>query len=234
MLDILILGGIVLFIFLRLRSVLGRRDGHEQDFPHPRGEQLRKPASNDPDQSTQREGDDGNVIPLPGSAVRYRRAPEEQIAAHTKTGSKQAEGLKAILAVDPDFELEGFLDGARGAYEMILTAFAQGDKPQLEGLLTADVYEGFAAAIDARADQGQRSEVTIIGINETIIDDAGIEGDLAVITLTFKAEMIAVTYNEDGAVIDGHPNTVSTVTDVWSFERDVTSDSPAWLLDATD
>ncbi len=231
MLDILILGGIALFIFLRLRSVLGRRDGHEQDFPHPRGDQLKRAPQKSG--QTDDKDDDDNVIPLPGSAVRYRRAPEDQIATHTKAGSKQAEGLKAILAADPDFELEGFLDGARGAYEMILTAFAQGDKPQLEELLTPDVFEGFAAAIDARADQGQRSEVTIIGINETIIDEAALEGSLAVITLTFKAEMIAVTYNEDGAVIDGHPNTVSTVTDVWSFERDVTSDSPAWLLDAT-
>lgn len=231
LLDILILGAVVVFIFFRLRSVLGRRDGHEQDFPHPRRDQLKGAPKRD---QLADDKDDDNVVPLPGSAVRHRRDPADQIKAHTKPGSKQADGLTAILAADQSFELEGFLDGARGAYEMILTAFASGDKDQLEELLSPEVYEGFATAIDGRADRGERSEVQIIGINETEIVEAGLEDKVAVVTLLFKAEMISVTYNSDDAVIDGHPNVVASVKDAWTFERDVTSDSPAWLLVATD
>jgi len=76
--------------------------------------------------------------------------------------------------------------------------------------------------------------VQVIGINEVLVTEAGLDDTVAVLTLLFKAEMISVTYNDDGAVIDGHPNMVSSVKDVWTFERDVTSDSPAWLLVATD
>lgn len=233
MLDLLILGAVVLFIFLRLRSVLGRRDGHENEFPHPRRDQLKRAPKSG---AAEREGEqsDDNVVTLTGGAVRHRRAPEDQIKAHTKAGSAQAEGLSAILAADGSFDLEEFLDGARGAYELVLNGFAAGDKEQLEMLLSPDVYEGFAAAIDARADKGDRAEVQVIGINETEITEAVLEGSAAVITLRFKAEMISVTYNDEGAVVDGHPNMVAAVTDTWTFERDVTSDSPAWLLVATD
>lgn len=234
-LDIIIFGGIAIFLFLRLRSTLGQRGGHEQDDPF----NVTRRKRDDAEGVEGQEAD--NVVPMPTAGqqpnpnqqVRHRISAEDQIDRHTNVASPEREGLKAILAADQSFELEPFLDGAKAAYEMILEAFARGAKDELEPLLATDVYEGFEAAIDARADSGESQEVTIIGIREAKVHAATLESNVAAVTLRFVAEMISCTRNEDGAVIDGHPNEVAEVIEIWTFERDVTSDDPNWTLVST-
>ncbi|MGB0920334.1 MAG: Tim44/TimA family putative adaptor protein [Alphaproteobacteria bacterium] len=234
-LDVIIFGGIAVFIFLRLRSVLGQRRGHEQDEPFNVMRRKRDEA-----EGASPDGGD-NVVPLPNmgpnanpnARVRHRIPADEQIDRNTNAGSAEREGLKAILAADPSFELEPFFDGAKSAYEMILVAFAQGAKDDLRPLLAADVMAGFEAAIDARADAGETQDVTIIGIRETKVEKAELTGSVAAITLRFVAEMISCTRNEDGAVVDGHPNEVVEVIESWTFERDTGSDDPNWTLVST-
>lgn len=229
-LDIIIFGGIAVFLFLRLRATLGQRRGHEQDEPFNVMRRKRDEAE------AGQEDQPDNVVPLPGNAsrrVRHRISAEDQIDRHTNAGSPEREGLKAILAADPSFELEPFLDGAKAAYEMILEAFARGAKDELKPLLAPEVFEGFEAVIDARADAGETQDVTIIGIREATVQAATLENNIAAITLRFVAEMISCTRNDEGAVIDGHPNEVAEVIEVWTFERDVTSDDPNWTLVST-
>lgn len=232
-LDIIFFGAIAIFIFLRLRAVLGQRKGHEQDEPfstfNMRRRQEKKPGAALPGD----QDDEDNVVPLNGPRVRYRVPADEQINRATKAGSPEREGLTAILAADPGFEFEPFLDGAKSAYEFIVTAFARGAKDELKPLLSAEVYAGFEAAIDARADAGESQDVTVIGIQTPVVTEAGMDGSTASIAMLFKVEMITCTRNADGAVIDGHPNEVEQVNDVWTFERDTNSDDPNWTLVST-
>lgn len=232
-LDIIIFGGIAIFLFLRLRATLGQRGGHEQDEPFNVMRRKRDEAEGAEDDGPDT-GD--NVVPMPQNPharVSHRIPAADQIDRHTNVASPQREGLKAILAADESFELEPFLDGAKAAYEMVLEAFARGAKDELEPLLASDVYAGFEAEIDARADRGETQDVTIIGIREAKVHAATLEDNVAAVTLRIVAEMISCTRNDDGAVIDGHPNEVAEVIEIWTFERDVTSDDPNWTLVST-
>lgn len=223
---------LAIVIFIMLRNALGRRTGHERPpfDPYSRSEQA---------------GSD-KVISLPGTrrtssdaARESEEAPAPQVDEiewdkFVKPGSPAAEGLKKIAGADQTFEPGGFLAGAKIAYETIVTAFAEGDKKTLRGLLSKAVYEGFDAAIREREERHERVESNFVGINAADLVDAALNGNTAQITVQFRSQLISATYDREGEVVDGDAKALRDVTEIWTFERDVTSRDPNWVLAATE
>jgi predicted lipid-binding transport protein (Tim44 family) len=217
---------IAVVIFMRLGSVLGRRTGNEPTPFDPRGKTPPSAARND------------NVVALPprerGSAASAAAPDFEPIARHSTPGTPLHDSLVAIAKASPGFDVEHFVAGARAAYEMIVTAFADGDRAMLKNLLAPEVFEGFVAAISEREGRGQRTELTFVGIEEAKITGAELDGRAARITLRFVSELISVTRDKDGAVVEGDPTDVQTIRDVWTFAREVNSRDPNWKLVSTE
>lgn len=216
LLDILFFAVVAVFIALRLRSVLGRRTGHEQQRP-PRIQPQPAPAGG--------EGAD-KVVPLPDR----RRGSAEDVAIAAEAGPGLKDGLTRIRLADPSFDLDAFLQGAKAAFAMIVEAFAKGDKATLEPLLAPPVYASFAAAIDKRERQGRTLETELVALRSAEVAGAELEGRLARITVRFTSEQINCTRDASGAVVEGDPSSVETVVDLWTFQRDVTSRDPNWVL----
>ena len=223
----LILLVVAVVVFLKLRSVLGRRTGHERPPFDPY-------AAND--QSAENES--GNVINLPGS-----RAPnagdEAAFQAQPRKipgvepGSEIEQQLTELVLADRRFDGAEFLGGAKLAYEMIVTAFAAGDRAGLQPLLAPEVFESFEGAIDAREKRGETIEMSFIGLKSADFVKALVNGNQSLVTVKFVSEQTSSTKNNDGVVIEGDPVTVREITDVWTFERDITSRDPNWHLVAT-
>jgi predicted lipid-binding transport protein (Tim44 family) len=217
-LDILLLGAIAGFIALRLRAVLGQRTGHEQ--------KRRRPPYADKDGTPVKDGDgpDDNVVALP------RREAAE--AAPPADPALEA-ALAPLRAVDPDFDAAEFIGGAKAAYEMVVTAFAAGDKETLRPLLSREVFNDFAGAIDDRAKRGETMETTFVGLRGATITETQVNNRIAEVTVKFESELISVTKDAQGHVVGGHANSVDQVTDIWTFARDTRSRDPNWTLIAT-
>ncbi|MEM8648036.1 MAG: Tim44/TimA family putative adaptor protein, partial [Pseudomonadota bacterium] len=182
-----------------------------------------------------------NVVPLPGTedaaerAAAARQEPETPIwEGHAKQGSALAETLQAIHEADNSFHPKSFLDGARLAYEMIVTAFADGDSKTLKGLLTKEVFEGFNNALKERERAGHMQESSFVGIDKASIIEAVFSDKNANITIKFVSKLISATRDKEGTLIEGDPKKVREVTDIWTFMRDVTSRDPNWRLVATE
>jgi predicted lipid-binding transport protein (Tim44 family) len=228
--NIIILA-IAVIIFFRLRSVLGTRTGNEKSFdPFGSSKNDNAPAANS-----------DNVVPLPGQNKRQDAevsdSADEQPPlweGFAKKGSAVAKGLEQISAADASFTPREFLDGARTAYEMIVTAFSEGSKSALKPLLSREVFDGFASAIDERKQAGQTLESKFVGINRADIVKADVSGGLAQVTVKFVSDLISATRDNEGRVIDGDPNEIQEITDVWTFERPVASSDPNWRLIATE
>ena len=217
---------IAVVIFMRLGSVLGRRTGNE---PSPYETRVKSPpagARND------------NVVALPprdrAAATTGEPAGLETLARHAAPGTPVHDGLVAISKASPDFDPEHFLAGAKAAYEMIVTAFAQGDRATLKNLLAPDVYDGFVSAIAEREKKEQKAELTFVGIEEAKIVAAELDGKSARVSLRFLAELITCVRDKDGNVVEGDATEVQTIRDAWTFARDVTSRDPNWKLVATE
>ncbi len=214
--DIVLFAVLALFLIYRLGSVLGRRgeDQGRQADPFSFGG---KPADSKDDQD--------NVVSMPNQ----REPTQEELDAMDPVDA----GLARIMAADPAFRDSEFVKGARVAFEMILEAFAKGDGKTLKSLLDAPVYENFSAAIREREKAGHELETTLVGIEDSEIADAAMEGSVAKVTVKFVTNQVNCTRDADGEVVDGHPNAVVTVTDIWTFSRDTKSRDPNWLLVAT-
>lgn len=213
-LEILLLAMVAGFIVLRLRSVLGKRTGAEPRPPVPPPYSGRSPEA---DKSP------GNVIPLPGR-------PSQQEADI----GPAAAGLGRIRAADPRFDTAEFIGGAKGAYEMIVTAFAKGDVAMLRTLLGDEVYRSFAGAIEQRQASQETQETTLVSIKEADVVDADLTGGrMAEVTIRFVSELISVTRDKNGEVVAGNPNAIEETTDIWTFARNVRSSDPNWQLIAT-
>lgn len=213
-LDIIFFAMVAAFLILRLRSVLGRRTGSERDRPDPFS--PKPEAENDAD----------NVVALP---QRARQAADMEDAP---PGSVAA-GLTQIKLADPSFEEKYFTTGSRAAFEMIVEAFARGDREALRPLLANEVYERFAGAIDSREARRETLETRLLSLNAADITEARMNGPLAEVTVEFVSEQVNLTRNADGEVIDGDPDNIESVVDIWTFRRDTRSDDPNWLLAAT-
>ncbi|MCB1461933.1 MAG: Tim44 domain-containing protein [Nitratireductor sp.] len=220
---------IAVFIFLRLRSVLGKRTGHQRPPFDPRD--ARPPISGD-----RARRDTDKVIPLPKGGAETETLSESQIAvdAVAKPGTKLNKQLKEVIAIDPSFNPSAFLDGAKLAYEMIVTAFADGDKKTLRNLLSREVYDGFANAISERESRSEQVRASFVGIDSARITAAEIIRSDIQITARFVSQIISATYDAEGKVIDGDPEQVAEVTDIWTFARDSRSRDPNWKLVATE
>jgi predicted lipid-binding transport protein (Tim44 family) len=223
-------------IFVKLRSVLGQRTGRERPpyDPYSARDTLR-PSTNE------RPSTNDNVVALPGRAAEPVPKPAEAVvpAADRSSGlavlgSPVAAGLDAIAREDKSFDGKHFIAGARAAYEMIVTAYAEGDRRALKNLLSRDVYDGFEAAIRERESKGETSESRFVSIDKSDITDAELRGRTAQITIRFVSQLVSVTRDRDGAVIEGSPEKVTDVTDVWTFARDLSSRDPNWKLVATE
>jgi len=220
--DLILLALIAVFIFLRLRSVLGSKDGNEDNRNH---RDIFNPDPMDDRQDPQ--ANDNNVIHLPGAQdepVEQKQTAEEVNEIEPVGPVQQA--LANIIAVDPSFDQHGFVEGSRGA-------FAADDRDTLKGLLTEEVYQNFEGALEARATAGEKLETVLVGVNSIEITDADLEDKMAEVTVRIISEQVNVTKDADGEVVDGDSNYIDTVTDLWTFERDITSRNPAWFLKAT-
>jgi predicted lipid-binding transport protein (Tim44 family) len=216
-LEIVLLAMVAAFLGLRLYSVLGRRAEHEEESIPQRFDA----------------GENGAVQP---------RTPQAQPAVATAPRSLDLEGvmpavergIREIAAADSRFDLAGFVEGARGAYQMILEAFWKGDRDTLRELCDDDVYAGFVAAIDAREAAGETLENSLIRIEETRVHSASLDGKLARVAVLFVADIAAVTRDKDGNVIAGSLDDAIESRDVWTFTRNVAARDPNWMLDETD
>jgi predicted lipid-binding transport protein (Tim44 family) len=217
---------IAVVIFMRLGSVLGRRTGNEPSSYDARIKRPPTGARND------------NVVALPprerGSPPAAQPADLEPLTRHAAPGTPLHETLVAIAKASSGFDPDHFVTGAKAAYEMIVMAYAEGDRATLRNLLAPDVYEGFVAAIAERERQQQRAETTFIGIEEVKLTGAEFDGRTARVTVRFVSEMISATRGKDGAVVEGDPTEVQTIRDSWTFARDVSSRDPNWKLVATE
>jgi predicted lipid-binding transport protein (Tim44 family) len=220
---------IAVVVFLRLRSVLGRRTGNERPpfDPYSRRESL--PASDKVVDLPRRNG----AQPAPAAAD-TASASGERFKRIAPEGSTLNAGLTAIAGADRSFDPDQFLSGGKAAYEMIVTAFAEGDRQTLNQLLSREVYDGFVAAISEREARGETIEFKFVGIDKADIAGASLKGSTAQVTVRFLSKLISATRDKSGAVIDGDPVKVGDVTDIWTFARDTTSRDPNWKLVATE
>ncbi|MGY5780190.1 Tim44/TimA family putative adaptor protein [Rhizobium sp. LEGMi135b] len=213
-------------IFFQLRSVLGRRTGNEKPPRDLYG-------SADP-ANGQTPPDAGKVVTLP-----RRDGTEEEdrfaaIDAFTPAGTPLNDSLRELNKVDPSFNPKEFVNGARMAYEMIVMAFADGDRKSLKGLLSREVYEGFDAAIADREAKGEKVKSTFVGIDKADIVTAEMKGTEAFVTMRVVSQMISATYDKADTLIDGDAEAVAEVSDLWTFARDTRSRDPNWKLVATE
>jgi predicted lipid-binding transport protein (Tim44 family) len=220
---------LAVFLVWKLRSILGTRSGNEKPPRNPFLERVRGKAG-------QPHTDDGKVIPLPGASEPVNVARIDQAQRWrglAEPGSKAWTGLDRIAAADPHFSAQSFIGGAKTAYELIITAFAAGNRDLLQTLLSKDVFDSFAAAISEREKRGEKVDTTFVSIDEAEIADADLRGKSAEITLRFAAQLITSTHDRDGALIEGSPDKVVEIKDIWTFVRDVGSRDPNWRLVAT-
>lgn len=230
----LVLAVVILF---KLRSVLGRRTGSERPPFDPYSQRQR-----DSDDAARERGEEGdtndNVVSLPSRGEedeeKRKEAENRRLEKVAPAGSALNEALRAIISSDRSFDPRGFVDGAKAAYEMVVSAFAAGDRKTLKSLLSKEVYDGFVAAIADRESRKETVSSTFVGIDKAEIVEATLKDNIAQVTVRFRSKLISATRNEDGAIIEGDPNQVVDVTDIWTFSRDVTSRDPNWKLVATE
>lgn len=200
MYEVLLYAAIATIICVMLYSVLGKSVGQGPDNPIDAEKVLEK--------------SDGSHLGVVGPIV-----PE---------GPKT--GLQQIAEIDTNFSPAYFIDGAKAAYSMILEAYAAGDKDQLESLLTPDVYKVYSEAIDAR-NADNLKQVTDLGrLRSCAIKDSSLEGNLARIWVLYKAELTSALMNSEGEVVQGDPDILSSISEVWTFERHLKSNDPNWRL----
>ncbi len=219
-LDIIFFAMIAAFLVFRLRSVLGRRTGHQ---------------SRPPDNMSQRRQEaepDANVIELPDRTAANDEPDFDDDTDFEPAASDDplARGMAGIQAADPEFDPASFEEGAKAAFEAIVHAFATADTGTLRALLNDEVYENFEQAIRQRLDAAETLETTVVGIESAEIVEASMSGRNAIVTVAFVSEQVNVTRDADGAAIEGDPTQVTDVTDIWTFARNTRSRDPNWKL----
>lgn len=220
---------LAVFVAWRLRSVLGQKTGEERPPFDPFN---RRDPAGQPAPSTDKAP--GNVVRLPGADRPGDAALRgDRWAGVAEPGSPVARGFDAIAAIEP-FDAAEFVEGAKAAYEMIVSAFAAGDRDTLKGLLSKDVYEGFDTAIREREAAGQKVETTFVAIDEAKVVAVDVRAKTANVTLRFASQMISATRDKAGDVIEGSADAVVDVIDTWTFSRTLGSRDPNWLLVATE
>ena len=211
--QLLVLAGIAVFLILKLRSVLGSREGFEKP-PLPLEDARSKPKRN------------FEVI---------EGGPDHDIVDHAADGSEAAKALAAMKMAEPGFGVGDFLKGARGAYEMILMAFEKGELDRIRPFLAGEVEDSFAAAIATRERDGLSVQASFVGLREMTLEDATFDrtSKTAEITVRFVGEMTSVVRNKAGEIVEGHATDIKRQRDSWTFARRMGVDDPNWQLVAT-
>jgi predicted lipid-binding transport protein (Tim44 family) len=211
LLSLLVLAGVAIFLILRLRSVLGSREGFERPPARADGAPRR----------------DFEVI---------EGGPDEDITDHVEDGSDSAKALASMKMAEPGFNVGEFLGGARQAYEMILMSFERGDVDGLKPFLSDDVMETFETVINQRNEQGLTIEAEFVGVREIALQNATFDrtSSEAEIAVRFVGELTSVVRNSDGEIIEGDASEIKRQRDVWTFARTMGADDPNWALVATD
>lgn len=213
MIQLLVLAGIAIFLILKLRSVLGTREGFE------------KPP-----------------VPLEEVRPRVRRdfeviegGPDRDITDHAPDGSDSAKALAAMKLAEPGFSVNTFLQGARGAYEMILMAFERGDLDSIRPFLADEIEAAFAQVINAREAQGLTVTAKFIGLKELSLIEASFDRDtkFAEITVRYVGELTSAIRNAAGEIVEGSDKEIKRQRDVWTFGRTMGAADPNWQLVAT-
>jgi predicted lipid-binding transport protein (Tim44 family) len=212
-------------IFLQLRSVLGKRTGNEKPpaDPYTPRDVAKNPG-----------GDDSKVVTLPRRDIAEDDQRFAEIDSLAKPETPLNASLRSLTKADSNFRPKEFVNGARMAYEMIVLAFADGDRKSLKGLLSKDVYEGFDAAISEREAKEEVVKSTFVGIDKTDITQVTMKDSEAQVTVRIVSQLISATYDKAGTLVDGDHETVAEVTDIWTFARDIRSRDPNWKLIATE
>ena len=237
-LDIILFAAIAAFFVLRLRNVLGKRTGHQNPpgssydpFSKQKGEPDEKvvhlPDRTRPAPGADSGADAGSEAEFEEDVADRARAPMEEPA------TPLAAGITQIKLADNSFDEDQFVAGARAAFEMVVAAFAQGDTGTLRPLLSNDVYADFAGAIEERQKSGHILETTLVGLQESALVEAEVQGRTAFVTLKFVSDQVNVLRDQDGETVEGDPNQVTTVIDLWTFARNMRSRDPNWTLVAT-
>ncbi|MBJ3761537.1 Tim44 domain-containing protein [Maribius pontilimi] len=213
--QLLVLAGIALFLILRLKSVLGTRDGFEKP-----------PVTHEKTSSARGKRPEFEVI---------EGGPDRDITDHVEDGSESAKALAGMKMAEPGFNVGEFLGGARGAYEMILTAFESGDISDVRGFLHEDVAEAFDAVIAERKEKGLIVDSEIVGVRDVELYKASFDRETkrAEVTTRFLAELIVAVRDQTGEIVEGDPNEIQRQRDTWTFARTMGSDDPNWVLVAT-
>jgi predicted lipid-binding transport protein (Tim44 family) len=225
----LIVIGLAIVVLFRLRQVLGTRTGRE-----------RTPLQRQREAAQVKPGEENVVQMRPRPApetdedqARAARKLEAEITQFAHGDDKVAAGLKAIADADTSFSPKSFMEGAKSAYEMIVTAFAGGDRQTLKNLLEKDVYDGFERVIKDREAAGQKVDFTFVGLPKIEISDAELDKRAANVTIRFHAEVVSATRDKDGNLLEGNADQVTNIADEWTFARNPKSRDPNWKLVAT-
>jgi len=211
--QLLVLAGIAVFLILRLRSVLGTREGYERPpEPLPDSSTAKKPAF--------------DVI---------EGGVDHDIADHAAAGSPTATALAEMKRIDPGFHVGEFLGGARQAYEMIVMGFERGELDELVPFLSRDVFESFDEVVQLREREGLKVDASFVGVREVSLVSASFDAERSEAELTVRlvGELTSVVRNRSGEVVEGDANTVKQQRDIWTFARKMGSDNPNWRLVAT-
>ena len=211
--QLLVLAGIAVFLILRLKNVLGTRDGFEPTADQPPAVPANRRR---------------NLEVIEGG-------PDHDITDHAEAGSDTARALAEMKRVEPSFSVSGFLQGARGAYEMILMGFERGNLEEIRPFLSEEVFETFAEVVAVRDEKGLQVEAEFLGMREIALAGAEFDSDTrrAAVTVRFVGELTSVVRDKDGTIVEGAPNKSKRQKDIWTFERVMGADDPNWRLVAT-
>jgi predicted lipid-binding transport protein (Tim44 family) len=230
---------VAVIVILKLRSVLGRRTGDEEArverYRAERARQEASTASTDNVVAMPRRERDAAAA-APGAEATQAEA-EERIKTYPSVEPAARAGLIEIARLDPAFDPDSFIRGAKQAYEMIVTAFAEGNRKLLRDLLSRDVNDGFTRAITERETRGEQLDQSFVGIEKADILESEVKSGIASITVRFVSELISATRDKAGAIISGDTQRIKEVTDIWTFSRDISTararTNPNWRLIAT-
>ena len=216
MLQIFILAAVAIFLFWRLRAVLGSRDGFEKTLNDIK--------------------DTSDVISAPSVVDEgNKNSLDDDIFDYVEESSKSAEVFKKMKEFDKDFSVNKFVSGAKMAYEIILMAFEKGDEKKLKNLLENKVFESFKSVIDKRKKDGFIVDAKFIGMRDIRIINASFspKTKIADVKLSFKSEITTVVKDSKGTIVEGHPDEIKKQKDIWVFTKNLSEKSPIWLLKST-
>lgn len=224
-LDILIFAAIAAFLIYRLNSVLGTRHGDERQRPNPFTPKEQKTAD-----TTDPSAPKKPQVIAPPLPVISPGMMDELIDKDANVDGKIEQGLEDIRSADPYFDLNSFMQGARYAFELIVKAYARGDLPALQPLVSTKLYGDFAAGVKSRNEKGHQAELIIHRIKSAQLTGAHLGGTMAYVTVALEVEETSFTRDASGTLVDGDPDAILTIRDVWTFTRDTRITDPNWIL----